>query len=145
MIDEGVPYGEKNHTMEMFYVNLDPTAQMIEYVAMFAHMMPTRVPKSHLNYEKGNHDNAQLDLEFRTTKYESPAINDVGYWYITNSKVNYNYLDFDPNIKQDGTGFMPGYTWDYTQAPTKDKKTDPKWNVRQMGDNGYPDSYQGNP
>ena len=109
MLDK-IPYSEKNHTMESFYVNLDPTAQKIEYVAMFAHMMPTRVPKAHLNYEKGNHDNAQLDIEFRVTKYESPAINDVGYWYINNSQVNYNYLDFDPHINdsQNATGFISG-------------------------------------
>ncbi len=122
-------YSERNHTMEMFYVNLDPTAQQIEYVAMFAHMMPTRVPKSHLNYEKGNHDNAQLDLEFRTTKYESPAINDVGYWYIQNSKVNYNYLEFDPNIA--GTrkgGVKDGWTWDYTNGAS----------TRVMGDGNSP-------
>ena len=109
MIAQGkCEYSERNHTMEAFYVNLDPTAQKIEYVAMFAHMMPTRVPKAHLNYEKGNHDNAQLDIEFRTTKYESPAINDVGWWYINNSRVNYNYLDFDPNIYKGGTGYVEG-------------------------------------
>lgn len=135
-------YGEKNHTMEMFYVNLDPTAENIEYVAMFAHMMPTRVPKSHLNYEKGNHDNAQLDLEFRTTKYESPAINDVGYWYITNSKVNYNYLDFDPGIYAGGTGYTKGYTWDYQTAPTKDQLKDSSWNAKKMTDDPL-DKYSG--
>lgn len=46
-------YGERNHTAEMFYVTMDPTAINIEYCCMFAHMFPTRVPKSHLNYEKG--------------------------------------------------------------------------------------------
>ena len=106
-------YSEKNHTAEMFYVNLDPTAINIEYCAMFAHMFPTRVPKAHLNYEKGNRDNAQLDIEFRCTKYESPAINNIGAWYIANSNVNYNYLDFDPNVTVKGAGFNSGYTYDY--------------------------------
>ena len=106
-------YSEKNHTAEMFYVNLDPTAINIEYCAMFAHMFPTRVPKAHLNYEKGNRDNAQLDIEMRCTKYESPAINNIGAWYIANSNVNYNYLDFDPNVTVKGAGFNSGYTYDY--------------------------------
>ena len=106
-------YSEKNHTAEMFYVNLDPTAINIEYCCMFAHMFPTRVPKAHLNYEKGNRDNALLDCEFRTTKYESPAINNIGAWYIANSNVNYNYLDFDPNVTVKGAGFNSGYTYDY--------------------------------
>ena len=112
--DKGAEYySEKNHTAEMFYVNLDPTAINIEYCCMFAHMFPTRVPKAHLNYEKGNRDNALLDLEFRTTKYESPAINNIGAWYIANSNVNYNYLDFDPNVTVQGKGYGSAYTYDY--------------------------------
>ena len=106
-------YSEKNHSAEMIYVNLDPTAINIEYCAMFAHMFPTRVPKAHLNYEKGNRDNALLDIEFRTTKYESPAINNIGAWYIANSNVNYNYLDFDPNVTVKGKGYNNAYTYDY--------------------------------
>ena len=112
--DKGAEYySEKNHTAEMFYVNLDPTAINIEYCCMFAHMFPTRVPKAHLNYEKGNRDNALMDLEFRTTKYESPAINNIGAWYIANSNVNYNYLDFDPNVTVQGKGYGSAYTYDY--------------------------------
>lgn len=106
-------YGEKNHTAEMVYVTMDPTGQDAEYCAMFAHMFPTRVPKSHLNFEKGNRDNVQMDLEFKTTKYESPAINDIGLWYINNSKVNYNYLSFDPHILTDGNGYKTGGTYNY--------------------------------
>ena len=106
-------YSEKNHTAEMIYVNLDPTAMNIEYAAMFAHMFPTRVPKAHLNYEKGNRDNALLDIEMRCSKYESPAINNIGAWYIANSNVNYNYLDFDPAVFEKGKGFNSGYTYDY--------------------------------
>ena len=112
--DKGAEYySEKNHTAEMFYVNLDPTAINIEYCCMFAHMFPTRVPKAHLNYEKGNRDNALLDMEFRTVKYESPAINNIGAWYIANSNVNYNYLDFDPNVTVQGKGYGSAYTYDY--------------------------------
>ena len=112
--DKGAEYySEKNHTAEMFYVNMDPTAINIEYCCMFAHMFPTRVPKNHLNYEKGNRDNAQLDLEFKTAKYESPAINNIGAWYIANSAVNYNYLDFDPHVTVKGKGYTSSYTYDY--------------------------------
>lgn len=106
-------YSEKNHTAEMFYVNLDPTAQIIEYCCMFAHMFPTRVPKSHLNYSAGDRGNAQLDIEMRCEKFESPAINNIGAWYIENSKVMYNYLDFDPNVFEKGKGYSSGYSYDY--------------------------------
>jgi hypothetical protein len=95
-----VKYGEQAHTAEFIYLTLDPTGREIEYACMFAHAFPTKVPKAHLNYEKGNRDNVPIDLEFRVTKYESPAINNVAQWYLDSSLVNYNYLDFTPNITQ---------------------------------------------
>jgi hypothetical protein len=104
------PYSERNHTAEFIYVNLDPTGYVPEYTALFAHAFPTRVPKSHHEYNSGERDNAKLDLEFRVTKYESPAINAIGNWYIKNSAVNYNYLDFDPTIN-DTNAEHANLTW----------------------------------
>ena len=95
-----VKYGEKYHTAEFIYITMDPTGQDIEYACMFAHAFPTKVPKGHLNYEKGNRDNVSLDLEFRCTKYESPAINQVAQYYLAASKIDYNYLSFTPNISE---------------------------------------------
>ncbi len=106
-----VSYGEINHTAEFIYVNLDPTARDAEYVALLAHAFPTKVPKAHLDFNAGERDNAKIDLEFRVTKYESPSINQIGNWYVENSKVNYNYLDFDPNVT--GKGFNNYDTYDY--------------------------------
>jgi hypothetical protein len=91
-------YSEKNHTAEFVYATLDPTGKELEYGALFAHCFPTKVSKSHLNYEKGNRDNVLMDMEFKTSKYESPAINEVAKSYITASTVEYNYLNFDPHI-----------------------------------------------
>lgn len=95
-----VKYGEKYHTAEFIYMTLDPTGQEIEYACMFAHCFPTKVPKSHLNYEKGERGNVTMDLEFRTKKYESPAINEVAQYYLAASQVEYNYLSFTPNITE---------------------------------------------
>lgn len=113
-------YGEINHTAEMVYTTMDPTGLTPEYVCMFAHCFPTKVPKAHLNFEKGNRENVQMDIEFRCTKYESPAINDIGIWYLNNSKVTYNYLDFDPHIdtknaigSRNGSGYNSYYTYNY--------------------------------
>lgn len=92
------PYGEIHHTAEFIYINLDPTAQVIEYAAMFADAFPTKVPKSHLNFEQGNRDKVSMDLDFRVKKYESPAINQVGQYYLNASRIEYNYLKFNPNI-----------------------------------------------
>lgn len=92
-----VKYGEKYHTAEFMYINLDPTARDIEYACLFAHAFPTKVPKSHLNFEKGNRDNVSMDLDFRVKKYESPAINQIGVYYLAQSFIEYSYLKFTPN------------------------------------------------
>lgn len=104
-------YSEKNHSAEFIYCTLDPTARQCEYVAMLAHAFPTKVPKDHLNFEHGSHDQAQMDLEFRCTKYESPAINDIGNAYLACSKVEYNYLSFNPNAKDQNDAAYTTYKY----------------------------------
>lgn len=104
-------YKEGHHTAEFIYTTMDPTGLLCEYVAMFAHAFPRKVPKNHLNFEKGDRENVLMDLEFHVTKYESPAINSIGNWYLQNSLVDYNYLDFDPTI---GDNAVSNYsTYDY--------------------------------
>ena len=115
--DGSLKYAEINHTAEFVYTTYDPTGLTPEYCCLFAHCFPRRVPKSHLNYEAGNRDNVQMDIEFTTTKYESPAINDIGIWYTLNSKVRWNYLDFDSESQ--GTGYLSSqgaYTYNYGSA-----------------------------
>ena len=96
-----VPYGEKYHTAEFIYYDLTPNMQDIEYACMLAHCFPTRVPKSHLNYEHGVRDNVSMDIEMRTTKYESSYINQIAEWYRQIDKIKFSYLDFAPGITQE--------------------------------------------
>jgi hypothetical protein len=96
-----VPYGEKYHTAEFIYYDLTPNMQDLEYACMLAHCFPTKVPKSHLNYEHGVRDNVSLDCEFRVTKYESSYINQIAEWYRQVDKLKFSYLNFDPGITQD--------------------------------------------
>lgn len=110
-----VMYGEKFHTCEFIYITMDPTAQELEYTAMFAHGFPTKVPKSHLNFEKGVRDNVSMELEFNVKKYESPAINQVGAYYLEASLIEYNYLKFTPNISQSD---VQAVAQKYAQAST---------------------------
>lgn len=91
-------YSERNHTAEFIYCTLDPTGRHIEYACMFAHAFPLKVPKSHLNYETRNRGNVLMDLEFAVQMYESPAINAIANYLVANSKVEYNYLRFTPNL-----------------------------------------------
>lgn len=114
----GMEYAEINHTAEFIYTTYDPTGLWLEYCCMFAHCFPRRVPKDHLNYEAGNRDNVQMDMEFATTKYESPAINDIGVWYTNASRIKWNYLDFDPEQNFTGTaGSGVGYSGTTTATP----------------------------
>lgn len=96
-----VRYGERFHTAEFVYITLDPTAMELEYSCLFAHAFPTKVPKSHLNFEKGNREGVSMDLDFKIKKYESPAINLVGQNYLAASTIEYNYLRFTPNISNE--------------------------------------------
>lgn len=99
--EDGIAYCEKNHTGEFIYMTLDPTAKYIEYACMFAHVMPTKVPKSHLNYTSGNRQDVVMDLSFKVTKYESKYINDIAAWYLANDELKYSYLDFNPASKKE--------------------------------------------
>lgn len=96
-----VPYGEKYHTAEFIYYTLTPNMQDLEYGCMLAHCFPTKVPKSHLNYEAGVRDRVSIDIEMRTTKYESSYINQICEWYRQVDKIKFSYLDFNPNVTQD--------------------------------------------
>lgn len=111
-LNNNITYGEKSHTAEFIYCTLDPTCRKIEYACMFAHAFPTKVPKNHLNYEKGNRDNVLMDLEFKVTKYESIQINQIANYYIQQSKLNYNYLDFkaDPDYVKHTAGQIYSYS-----------------------------------
>lgn len=101
---EDFEYGEKNHTAEFIFVDLDPTARYIEYACLFAHCWPTRIDKSHLDYESGSHNEVALNIPFKVTKYEGRYVNDLAWYYLSQQKLRYNYLDF----KVFGNGEEPG-------------------------------------
>ena len=91
-------YSERNHTAEFIYCVMDPSGRELEYACMFAHAFPTKVPKSHLNYESRNRGNVPIDIEFAVQMYESPAINAMACYCLQNSLVEYNYLKFSPDF-----------------------------------------------
>lgn len=97
-----VPYGEKNHTAEFVYYDLDPTAHYIEYACMFAHAFPKSVKKDHLNYSSGDRSPVEMTVDFAVMKYESRYINDLAIHYLIKDQLEYNYLNFDPLWKVHG-------------------------------------------
>lgn len=94
-------YCAKNHTAELVYVETDPTglAGGVEYACLITNIMPTKVPKAHLNKTDGEHGIVQYDLEFTGVKYESKSINEQAKAILAaNFKVE-KYLEYTPKNK----------------------------------------------
>ncbi len=98
--DGKIEYSEANHTAELIYYTMDPTCTRIEYACMLAHCFPASSNRDHLNFESNSHDNAEYEIEFRCTKYESRYINDIAAFYLMADTIKYSYLDFNPNISR---------------------------------------------
>lgn len=95
-----VAYGEVNHSAELIYYTMDPTCTRIEYACLLAHCFPTSSSRDHLNFDTNTHDNAEIEVPFRCTKYESRYINDIAAFYLMADTIKYSYLDFNPNISR---------------------------------------------
>ena len=95
-IDGG--YSAKNHTGEIIYIVTDPSgsANGIEYACMITNVLPTKVPKSHLNMSHGDHPVVSFDLEFTGVKYESTWINEQAKVILQKKRTIEHYLDFKP-------------------------------------------------
>lgn len=92
-------YCAQNHTAELIYIETDPTGLQAEYACLICNIMPTKVPKAHLNYTHGDHPVAQLDLEFTGVKYESTQINELAAKILkTHMKIE-NYLEMSLSPK----------------------------------------------
>lgn len=104
-----VPYCERNHTAEFIYYDLDPTAHYIEYACMFAHAFPKNVNKDYFNYNSGERSPVETQVQFSVMKYESRYINDLAIHYLIKDQLEYNYLNFDPLYKKDGSTHEHNY------------------------------------
>ena len=105
-IDEAMEYAAVNHTAEAIYVHTGPTgdANHIEYACLLTNMIPKTVKKDHFNYESGQHQIVQTDIEFTCVKYESPQINTIAKALMQKYQILRDYLDF-----------QSGYTTDYIE------------------------------
>ena len=101
-IDGG--WSAKNHTAEAIYIVTDPTMRStgIEYACFLTNIMPTKVPKSHLNMTHGDHPVVQYDLEFTATKYESVWINEQAKIILDKRRQIQHYLDYKPKANSIG-------------------------------------------
>lgn len=111
MADNNIAFKAKNHTMECVYVLTDPTGFNIEYSCLLSNMMPTIVPKSHLNYESGSHPAVTMDLKFTANKYESPQINGIAQALLDKFKIVQDYLDFNSGYSKTQINNMSSYDY----------------------------------
>lgn len=73
-------YAQHNHSAEAIFLQTDPTGLTtnIEYCCLITNMVPKLAKVDHFNYDSGQHQIVQVDVEFTATKYESPQINEIG-------------------------------------------------------------------
>lgn len=75
-LTQPLEYSPKNHTMELMYIQFDPTLGVngIEYACFIANAFPTKVPRNHFNTTKGDYTIPQIDVSLSGYKYENPMI-----------------------------------------------------------------------
>ena len=95
-IDGG--YSAKNHSAELIYIVTDPAGfnGQIEYAAFITNIIPTKIPKSHLNMTHGDHPIVSFDLEFTGVKYESTWINEQAVAIAKKKRTLRHYLEYKP-------------------------------------------------
>jgi hypothetical protein len=59
-------------------------------------MIPKSVKLDHFNYDSGNHNIVQVDLEFTCVKYESPQINLMAAKLLNRYQVMRSFTSFQP-------------------------------------------------
>lgn len=95
--NENIRYAQYNHVAEAVYVATDPTGRSegVEYACLLTNMMPKTVKKDQFNYESGQHNIVQVDVDFTAIKYESPQINTLAKALITRFQTMKDYLGFE--------------------------------------------------
>ena len=103
---------QSNQTAEFIYVATDNTGEQVEYACLFANCFPRNIKNDHWNYQSGEHNLVEYNIEFACTKYESMQINKVAKSLIDRYKLLSNSLNFysgvnsgDSNTLGSGLGY----------------------------------------
>lgn len=92
-------YSLRNYTGELLYVVTDPTGgynkNSIEFACAWTRVFPTVVPRDHLNFNIGEHNNnVELSIEFAGNMHESDDIRTIAKSVMENYKIQKRYYDF---------------------------------------------------
>ena len=113
--DESLPRLQANQTAEFIYVTTDNTGEKVEYACLLANCFPRGIEQSKIaNYDAGEHNIVELNVEFTCTKYESIQINAIGQALIDKYKVLTNSLNFYSGYEAGDTnlGYSTGIHYD---------------------------------
>ena len=91
-----------NETAEFIYVVTDQTGWNIEYACLLANCFPKNLSNDMFNSQAGQHELAQLQIQFSCVKYESPQINEVAKALLNKYRTLMTVMDF--NCKFDALG-----------------------------------------
>lgn len=90
---------QANNTAEFIYVATDNTGEKIEYACFLANCFPGGINTDAFNYNSGEHNLVQTDIEFHCTKYESLQVNRVAQKLLNKYRIVTNSLNFHSGIQ----------------------------------------------
>ena len=102
---------QANQTAEFIYVNTDHTGKNVEYACLFTNCFPKNLKNDHFNYDAGQHQLVEYDIQFTATKYESIQINRVAKALLDKYKVLSNSLNFYSGYTTASINNAAGHTY----------------------------------
>jgi hypothetical protein len=117
-------WSNKNHTGELMYVVTDPSGAAgsdipsgIEYAGYYTAVFPTKVPRTHLDYNSGDHQVAELEIPYKGILNESAEVNRVAAELFKNYQITASYADWGANLldMKASDGYIS--THGFNQAP----------------------------
>lgn len=100
-----------NHCAECIYIVTDPSGGVhsegsgIEYAEYWTNVIPTKIPRSHLDTEKGSHGLVDIDIEFKGNWHVGTEVNELAVEAMEKyaiRKVYYEYSLQDAETLGDG-------------------------------------------
>ena len=91
-------YSQANHTAEFIYVVTDRTGMKVEYACMYANCFPGGYKNSQFNYQQGEHNYVETEIEFHCTKYESVDVNLKAKKLLQNYQILVNSIEFNSGL-----------------------------------------------
>jgi hypothetical protein len=105
----GCDYAAKNHTGRLLYIVTRPDANNteknnIEFACMWDKVQPKKIPFSHLNFDKGTHDNPEIDIDFSGVFRLSPKVDELAQAKLKETFYLREEAEYNPNGTPIGGG-----------------------------------------